>query len=289
MKIFARGWSHGFDGPGRRLVYYLKGCNFRCLWCGNPESIAFEPEIMFYPEKSEFATQCCPHGAVCGNVLEREKCAQCCERSCVNLWRDRAFELAGKEISTVEIVAEAESRRAMFGGDGGVTFSGGEPTMQMDELLDVVDALRGRGINLVLENNASSPRFRDLLGRFDLLICDLKCVTAELHRRIVGADNRQVLENLRAAVNAGENLVIRIPLIRELNFTAEEQERFVAFLAEIRPPRVELLRLHQLGLPKYEALGQSCPAEQFNPPDDEELEKFRQRLETYKINVESIN
>jgi len=285
MRIFAQGWSNGFDGPGRRFVYYLKGCNFCCLWCGNPESIATEPEMLFYPEKSEFAAQNCPFGAVDGNRLTRDKCRGCCEKPCVNLWHDRAFELVGKEISTAEIVAEVISRRTLFGNNGGVTFSGGEPTLQMDALLEAAQALKAHGVNLTLENNASSPRFAELAGVFYLLICDLKAVTPELHRQMTGADNRLVLENLMKPLPK----VIRIPLIKELNFTPSEQDAMVDFLIKARPARVELLRLHQLGLPKYKALAQECRAAALRPPEREDAEKFAQRLQDQKIITQVLN
>jgi pyruvate formate lyase activating enzyme len=285
MRIFARGWSEGFDGPGRRLVYYLKGCNFRCLWCGNPESIAAEPELLFYPEKSAFAAQACPRGAVRGESLDRGACARCINRPCVSEWRDRAFELAGKEISAAEIVDEAQSRRAMLGKDGGVTFSGGEPSLQMDALLEAAAALREKGIAVAVETNASSPRFHELSGRFDTIICDLKCVSAELHRRITGADNRGALANL----SSGSGINLRIPLIRELNFTAEERERIFQFLLRSRPDTVGFLRLHRLGLPKYKALGLSCEAESLTPPERLDVEVYCLRLKEEGIAAEVLN
>ena len=37
LRIFKKGFSFAVDGPGNRLVYHLRGCNFRCPWCANPE------------------------------------------------------------------------------------------------------------------------------------------------------------------------------------------------------------------------------------------------------------
>ena len=40
MKILQKGFNYSQDGPGNRLVYHTQGCNFRCKWCSNPESMA---------------------------------------------------------------------------------------------------------------------------------------------------------------------------------------------------------------------------------------------------------
>ena len=285
MRIFAKGWSNGFDGPGRRFVYYLKGCNFRCFWCGSPESIFPDPEILFYPDKSEFVASCCNKGAVEGNHLKREICSNCDTMACVNIWHNRAFVLAGTEISKSGILQDIEQRMPMVGTSGGITFSGGEPTLQLDEVLDIAQELKARGINLIIETNASSSRFKELYDSFDLLICDLKAITPELHQQMTGADNDMILENISDAVTAGVNMIIRVPLIEELNFTISERERFYRFFCDIKPAKVEFLRLHQLGFPKYEALGQSCPAKNLNPPKKEAVENFCESLNSIGVNA----
>jgi pyruvate formate lyase activating enzyme len=288
MRIFARGWSDGFDGPGRRLVYYLKGCNLRCHWCGNPESIAAAPEMLFYPGKSAFAAQSCPHGAVRDGLLDRRACARCADHACVERWRDPAFERVGEELTLPDLLDQVEERRPFFGrdgGGGGVTFSGGEPTLQMDALLAAADALRERGIHVAIETNASSPRFHELAGRCDLLICDLKAVSGDLHARMTGADNQLILANLASGVA----MTVRVPLIRELNFVPEEREKIHRFLVEVRPERVGLLLLHRLGRPKYQALGRAWTAEDLAPPDRDDVEAFRQALERDGLAAEILN
>ena len=286
MRIFARGWSDGFDGPGRRLVYYLKGCNLRCTWCGNPESIAAMPEMLFYPERSAFAAESCPHGAVRDEILDRRVCARCTDHACTDRWSDPAFERVGEEISLEALLAQVEERRPLFGpSGGGVTFSGGEPTLQMDALLAAADALRERGISVAVETNASSPRFRKLEGRVDTLICDLKAVDSDLHVRMTGVDNQRILANLAS----GLAMTVRVPLIRELNFEPAERERIGRFLAGVRPERVGLLLLHRLGRPKYEALGMAWTAEDLTPPDRDEVEAFRLVLERAGLVAEILN
>ena len=39
------------DGPGLRTTVFFKGCPLHCAWCHNPESISFEKQTLFYPEK----------------------------------------------------------------------------------------------------------------------------------------------------------------------------------------------------------------------------------------------
>ncbi len=281
MKIFSQGWSNGFDGPGRRLVFYLKGCNFACLWCGNPESISRNDEMLFYPEKSKFATESCPHSAVTeGGVLDRQKCSNCTGRECVNVWHDPAFEISGRDISVDALVEEVLERRELFGADGGVTFSGGEPTLQWDELIAAAERLKREKIHLAIESNATSPHFAELENIFDMIFCDLKCVSRDLHIKMTGISNDQVLKNLLLPMEK----IIRIPLIKELNFTPDEQPNMIDFLKQANPMRVELLRLHQLGIPKYNALGIKSKAEAMHAPELEEINAFVAQINDCGIN-----
>ena len=207
------------------------------------------------------------------------------DHACVERWRDPAFELVGEEITLSNLLAQVEERRPFFGEDGGVTFSGGEPTLQMDALLAAADALRERGVHVAIETNASSPRFQELAGRSDLLICDLKAISGDLHARMTGADNRLILANLASKIA----MTVRVPLIRELNFVPEEREKIHRFLVETRPERVGLLLLHRLGRPKYEALGMAWGAEDLTPPDRDDAEAFRLALERDGLAAEILN
>ena len=93
MKILQKGFNYSQDGPGNRLVYHLQGCNFRCKWCSNADSIP----------------------------LENPK---------------------AKDFSVNEIFDEIMRSRMMFFDGGGVTFTGGEASLQSDELIELLKKIK---------------------------------------------------------------------------------------------------------------------------------------------------
>ncbi len=106
IKIFQKGFNYSQDGPGNRLVYHMQGCNFRCKWCSNPESME--------------------------NVC----------KTTVNY-------------SPEEIADEAKRCKMMFFDGGGVTFTGGEPTVQFEELFNTLRILKENEIHTAIETNGS--------------------------------------------------------------------------------------------------------------------------------------
>jgi len=293
MRIFRTGWSEGFDGPGRRWIIYLKECNFRCRWCANPEGLNPGDEIMFYPDRAENPDRACPYGAAtttdAGWNLDRALCASCEGRPCTATWRHPSYEWAGEELSPAEVEARARRYLPLFGADGGVTFGGGEPTLQADEVLDTLMRLRRAGVHTAIETNAGTESFGRFIGVVDLLICDLKCATDALHLEWTGASNRTVIENLRAAAERQPLLWIRVPFVPGMNDTANEMEAMADVLGDLAARRdslkVEVLRMHHLGEPKYRALGWEYPMAGVDEPPRETAKKLVEKIRSRNIDA----
>ena len=277
MMIFSRGWSTDRDGPGQRLIFYLKGCNLRCRYCGNPEGMNPGVELMYYPERRSAVplAECCKDASL--------DCADCRTFECVRVWRHPEREIAGVETSVDEVVSLALESRRIFGDRGGVTFGGGEPTMQSAELFSAIDRLRAEGIDVTVESNASRPEYPRLFGKVDHLISDCKAVDEARHRALTGVGNAAILEHLRAAAAGQRDFLVRVPLIPGFNADDAERERYRVFFAELNALhrrsfgealRVQCLRLHHLGEPKYKALRREYPLAGVVEPTAEEAARF---------------
>ncbi|MDE6347994.1 MAG: radical SAM protein, partial [Bacteroides sp.] len=133
-----------FDGPGLRLVVFLQGCPFRCLYCANPDTIDVKESTSTFPE---------------------------------------------------EILQMAVSQKAFFGKKGGITFSGGEPTLQAEALIPLFEALKENGIHICLDSNGGiwNENVERLLGLTDLVLLDVKQFNPERHRALPGRSNEQTL------------------------------------------------------------------------------------------------
>jgi pyruvate formate lyase activating enzyme len=218
------------------------------------------------------------------------QCSVCNTFECVKVWRHPAFELAGTELSVSSILQKADEIKAVA---DGITFGGGEPTMQADELFTILDALRQKGVHTAVESNASTTRYNELAGRTDYLISDLKAGSAENYMRLTGCDGKLVQQNLLYAAEIQKELLIRIPLIPGFNTTDAEMQLMRDFLIRMLNKReklcVQTLRLHHAGSVKYKALQMPYALEGVEPPPEELQDKFQRMLAAAGLTILDFN
>ncbi len=272
------------DGPGVRTTVFLKGCPLHCLWCSNPESQSAQPQLLFFESLCTGCGSCvavCPAGACSlAKGVSRQDAARCQQcGSCAAACPSKAREMSGKRMS-VDDVMHIVRKDALFyeNSGGGVTFGGGEPTAGGAFFLDLVDASVQEGFHVTVDTCGYCPaeRFDAALKMADLFLFDCKHMDPEQHKALTGQDNVLILRNMRAALESGKEVHIRMPLMPDLNDSEENLAAMAAFFAPFGRKEIEIMPCHAFGRNKYAALGKPQPAvRQYRP---EELREVQARF-----------
>lgn len=189
----------------------------------------------------------------------------------------------GRIVSVGEIVDVVERDRVFYRYDGGMTLSGGEAVMQPDFASSLVKEAKKRGINVTVETTAFQQW--DLLWKViedvDLVLMDIKAIDSSIHKKLVGVPNEIILENAKRIVSMGKKIIVRIPVIPDINDSWNNLLNTCLFSKNIGIKKIELLPYHFLGVPKYKKLSREYKLKEVKPPLKEELKKIAVKLQEY--------
>lgn len=229
------------DGPGSRMAVFLQGCSLACPTCHNPETRG----------RCTACGHCvdlCPQQALSrdghGIRHHREACVDCgtCEEACPESGTPRAFRL-----SPEALVTQAQAWGPFL---DGLTFTGGECTLQPDFLLETGAQLKARlGWSWLVDTHGDVPEpvFEALAAASDGFLFDLKALDPTAYRVLTGRDPGRALANLKRAAALDRLVEIRLLLVPD--FTAEpvafrEMVDFVASLPCEATVRLQAFRRH---------------------------------------------
>ena len=232
------------DGPGIRTTVFLKGCNLRCPWCHNPETISPEAVTLTYKKANKTVTY-------------------------------------GRTMTVEAVVAEVMEDIDFYRqSGGGVTISGGEPLLRHEAVAALAKALQDKGIPVILDTAGcvSWSRFEAVLSFVDTVFLDWKTSDPSFMKERIGGNVSLIKENLTRLIASGTDVHIRIPLIPDVNTSEEAVAAIITDLREAGAKTVALLPFHRLAVGKYEAMGLEYPYRDTPPLPAEAARRIADRL-----------
>ncbi len=289
------------DGPGIRTTVFLKGCPLRCLWCANPESNEFYPQLMTYSSKCSACGRCipvCPNQAISifeeGDpapyaVTDRTKCVNC--GKCISICPAEAREIAGENKTVDEVITEVlKDKLFLTASGGGMTISGGEALAHADFSAALFKAAKDNGLHTAIEtcSFASRENVDKVFKYVDLGLLDIKHMNSTVHQKLTGVPNEIILDNIRHVYHDLHiPVIIRIPTIPGYNADTGNIAATAKFVKEQLGDDVaiHLLPYHQLGESKTESLGQTIH-ETIAVPKDSYMEMLKGIVESYGLKAQ---
>jgi len=269
------------DGPGIRLTVFFKGCNLQCQWCHNPESMSPKVQKMYNAKKCIGALSCvenCPSDALKmtseGIVTDYNICNLC--GKCAEVCPTKAFEMLGASLPIFDLMKKIDNEAIFFDqSGGGVTFSGGEPLMHSDYLLEALKECGKRMYHRVVDTTAFANQeiVLEIAKHTELFLIDLKVMDSKTHKKYTGVNNEKILSNIVALSKTNCELIFRIPLIKDVNTSKENIEETAKFINSLEGNRtiVNLLSYHNIAENKHVKLGNSTNFEVFEAPSKTEI------------------
>jgi len=172
-------------------------------------------------------------------------------------------EVNGKTIGKIYTVDEVfkiinKDRIFFEQSGGGVTFSGGEPLVQLSFLTEILKKCKENDIHTAVDTTGYTDKksLDNIIPYTDLFLFDLKIIDPENHLKYTSASNEKILNNLKHFVSENSNVIIRIPLIPKITVTTENIKEIIKYLQTNSPEvEIDLLPYHKIANGKYDKLG----------------------------------
>lgn len=277
------------DGPGIRTTVFFKQCPLKCIWCHNPESILKKKQLEWFKHKCigcKICIETCPKGALTldenGMHINRDICDSCglCAEECPST----ALHMFGELWNLEDLYYEVQKDKVYYTqSKGGITVSGGEPTLQSEFIVEFLQKCKDNEISTALDTcgYASKNIYEKLLPYADLVLLDIKEINSKKHEEYTGVPNTLILKNAIWISNYikenGKRLWIRTPIIP--NYTATEENirgiaDFIVSKLHNIPERWDLLSFNNLCSAKYERLDMEWSLKDYPLISANEMDNF---------------
>ena len=268
------------DGSGLRTTVFFKGCPLRCRWCQNPEGLETTRQVLYFKTKC-IHCRCCQQFNEHIDYHDRPyfKKNQNDFTDVIKACPSGAIQYDSKEYDLDALLSKIKEDEVFYKHGGGVTFSGGEPFMQGDFLIEILKRCKEEKIHTAIETSfyASLELIKKALPYLDLVYIDLKIFDEQKHQACTNVSPQLIKENIRYVLQSEykDKVIIRTPLIPTMSATDENIHQIVKFLIQINPEvKYEMLNYNPLASAKYELVNLKYGLESYQMFTKQQMQHF---------------
>ena len=178
---------------------------------------------------------------------------------------------------TVEVlVSKILKNKEYFGDTGGVTFSGGEPLIHADFIIEVSKELKKHNIHIALDTaGVGLGNYEELLNYIDLIIFDVKHTTVSGFEKVTKVNSNEPIKFIEVANKLNKSFWIRQVIVPGIMDNEEYLYSLKEYIKQIKNiEKIEFLPYHKLGREKYIKLGIPYPCENILEMDKEKCNEL---------------
>ncbi len=229
------------DGPGNRSAIFFQGCDFHCRYCHNPETQNLCVHCGRCVERCPTQALTMKRGKVCWNpelCCSCDTCLQVCENS------------SSPKVRLMSVDEVLEELKAALPFVTGVTVSGGECTRHHRFIAELFKRVHELGKTAFCDTNGqrSFREMPELMEAMDKAMLDVKAWNPEIHKRLTGAGNQEVLENLDYLLKTDKLYEVRTVVIPDYLDNEETVREVSRRLADYKGVRYKLIKYRPWGV-----------------------------------------
>ena len=205
-----------------------------------------------------------------------------CKLRCKYCHNPEMFTKKDDNYTPKELVKKILRNKPYFKNTGGVTFSGGEPLLQSDFIIECAKLLKKENINIAIDTaGVGNGNYEELLKYIDLVLLDIKHTNKEGYKEITGREMNEINYFLKALNKSDKKVWIRQVIVPEITDNQKYIDSLIEYLKKIKNiEKVDFLPYHKLGKEKYIKLKIPYPYENKKEMDKEKCQKLFEYFQT---------
>lgn len=209
-----------------------------------------------------------------------------CKLRCKYCHNPETWNMANPDTTPEELAKKIIRNKPYYKrNNGGVTFSGGEPLLQSDFIIEVSKLLKKENIHIALDTSGvGNGNYEEILKYIDLVLLDIKEVTPEGYKELTGYKMDESINFINALNKSGVKVWIRQVIVPGIMDNEEYLNKLIEILKKIKNiERIDFLPFHKMAIEKYERLGIDYPYKDVPAMNKEKCIKlYNDFMEKYK-------